>query len=159
MRWLESLARLLSLFFYSRVGNLALDCIRGASWVTQLRMDWIKVFSKTGRPDLEIVQVRGRNDKLVDAEDGIEIFRFSQVPEISIDQAGHGHFTLIVKKDPAKHNPIMAGVKAAITEAFGPLAEIRRKIFRRVPAGIRIRPRWSYFSSMESAILPIGMMS
>jgi len=127
MSWLESLARLLSLFFYSRLGSLALDCIRGASWMTQLRMDWIKVFSKTVRPNLEIVQVRGRNDKLVDAEDGIEIFRFSQVPEIPIDFAGHGHFSLIVKKDPAKNDPIMAQVKDAITEAFGSLGAIRRK--------------------------------
>ena len=127
MGWLESLARLLSLFFYSRLGSLALDCVRGATWVTQLRMDWIKIFSKTVRPDLEIVQVRGQNDRLVDAEDGIEIFRFSQVPEIAIDQAGHGHFSLIVKKDPTRHNPIMAKVKDAIAEAFGPLKDIQDK--------------------------------
>jgi hypothetical protein len=127
MRWLESLARLLTLFFYSRLGSLALDCIRGASWVTQLRMDWIKIFSKPVRPNLEIVQVRGRNDKLVDAEDGIEIFQFSQAPEIAIDYAGHGHFSLIVKKDPRKHGPVMVKVKAAITEAFGEFKEIQKE--------------------------------
>jgi pimeloyl-ACP methyl ester carboxylesterase len=111
-----------------RGGNVAMSCLRGAPWVTDLRLEWV---GKKWSPPL-ILQIRGTEDALVDPDDSLEIYRFSGVAELEVPGAKHGHFSLMPKPGAAgpalrKTDETLANVRRAIRQSFAGPESIRRE--------------------------------
>lgn len=89
--FLVSLGDSVSSFF--PIATLIRSCLRGSTWVTSLRMEWLRVFSTNQSP--EIIQFYGSMDNYVGEDDFLEINRFDTANFFKLEGVTHKGFSSI----------------------------------------------------------------
>lgn len=87
------LVTFLNATFGLRIARLIMETQLGSEWVTGLRMSWLRTFSAETATPPPIVQLYGANDRVVSAEDALDINRFdnSAVERLAgVDHDGFG---------------------------------------------------------------------
>ena len=80
-----------------RLGHLTLSGLKGAPWVSDLRLRWITAFSSERPPPLTF-QILGGRDSLVSPDDDDDLRKFPNFHPKLLPLIGHGHFTLELRR-------------------------------------------------------------
>jgi pimeloyl-ACP methyl ester carboxylesterase len=136
--WLVSLIRFLPHFTF-------LDAIRGASFLTNLRINWIRLFGELaaaqrqgktwpdGRPVQPplVVQLLGERDGLVDPEDSKDVLAFPSGHELSVPDANHRTlYRLDQVPDPdLRYAVLRAGFVGVFPDNPPVASSVRRVVF------------------------------
>lgn len=80
-----------------RFGHLTLAGLKGAPWVSDLRLRWITAFSSGNPPPLTF-QILGGRDSLVSVDDDDDLRKFANFHPKLLPLIGHGHFSLELRQ-------------------------------------------------------------
>lgn len=79
------------------------DLLAGSDFVVNIRLSWIRVFSKLDRPPV-VVQILGTEDGLVTEDDSIDLEQFPTGHRIDLAGADHASVVAIDDKDEARND-------------------------------------------------------
>ena len=153
------------------VGELARSTYRGAPFIVNLRIDWIRRFQKLENPPL-VAQILGSDDGVVNSSDSIDILQFPNSMNIVLPNSTHAS---VVNKDEsgASIQQVLHAPQAfsSETQVYGGTAavkvlivhgirdygerfdEIRDEInSKTAQLGIQLKaiaPRYKYFSALQ----------
>jgi hypothetical protein len=100
-------------FFGLPLCKLIMSCLRGASWVTSLRMEWLRLFHSLGKlKQPPTIQFYGSMDRVVAIDDASEINRFDNARFVVLEGITHEGFTSI----HGANNPHYQRIRAALVE-------------------------------------------
>ncbi len=88
-------ASMLSRIFSPLQRLLLAQILRGSSFITNLRIEWIRHFAKSERRKPIVVQIVGTRDSLVSRDDSIDIEQFADSYIIDIPDANHDNLFLL----------------------------------------------------------------
>ena len=114
------LVSFLNATFGLRIARLIMEAQFGSEWVTALRMSWLRTFSAKDATPPPIVQLYGADDRVVSAEDALDINRFDNSAVERLAGVDHDGFCRLGPGDPA-------------------FLRIRDAFFRELPGGGRPR--------------------
>lgn len=105
-----------------RFGHLALSGLKGAPWVSDLRLRWITAFSSGNPPPLTF-QILGGRDNLVSVDDDDDLRKYANFHPQLLPLIGHGHFTLELRRRSSqetndKNLEAMADLREIIAQAL-----------------------------------------
>jgi alpha-beta hydrolase superfamily lysophospholipase len=86
-----------------RLGHLTLCGLKGAPWVSDLRLRWIMAFSSDQPPPLTF-QILGGRDGLVSPDDDDDLRKFPNFHPKLLPFIGHGHFSLELRRKRSKES-------------------------------------------------------
>jgi hypothetical protein len=104
-----------------RFGHLTLSGLKGAPWVSDLRLRWITAFA-AGSPPLTF-QILGGRDNLVSVDDDDDLRKYPNFHPKLLPLIGHGHFTLQLRRRRSQetnnqNRDAIAGLRDMIAQAL-----------------------------------------
>jgi len=139
--WPATLLLLLPLVLYPMRSRLLLEHIfYGASWITGVRLRWIKSFAPgSGLKPPPIVHLFGEEDRLVGDNDHVEFHHDPEALEVAIRGVAHNDFQLspaLIERPPSD---VEKSAPTSRREAFAPpmLEAIRRAVGENPQARLR----------------------
>lgn len=82
---------LVSLVSFLRLPLLGLQALRGSVWLNNLRLGWVRLKQKGLEPP-DTVQIRGKLDEIVEPDDSLDLYRYSNTLEIELKGFNHSSF-------------------------------------------------------------------
>lgn len=108
-------------------GLLIEETLHGSSWITAIRLRWLKAFAPSSKlPRPQVVHLFGSADELVNEEDHAELDH-NHLLQVEIPNAKHGYFQMTPRKnfwgsprksDKAKYTEVARAVAAAASPGW-----------------------------------------
>jgi pimeloyl-ACP methyl ester carboxylesterase len=122
----DKMGALVISFFGLPISRLIMSCLRGAPWVTALRMEWLRRFNpEASAKQPPTVQFYGTLDRVVALDDASEINRFDNACFIQLEAVTHEGFAAIRDKAHTHYQRIRNALVHELPATVKPRTEKR----------------------------------